>query len=101
MKPHIIIRPEAEKDLRETFLWYEEKRQGLGHDFLLQIDAGLARIQRNPALTAAGFKGTRKYIIKRFPYTIIYLLEDDSIVVLAVLHARRNPSLSKDRIDCT
>ncbi len=41
MKYEIIIRPEAESDLIETFSWYEDNRQGLGYDFLLQVDAGL------------------------------------------------------------
>ena len=50
MKYGIIVRPEAENDLREAFFWYEDKRQGLGHDFLLQIDAGLSSIQRNPKI---------------------------------------------------
>jgi hypothetical protein len=73
MKHQIIIRPEAENDLRESFLWYEEKRQGLGHDFLLQIEAGLKFIQRNPELTPVEYKEARKRIIKKFPYKIIYL----------------------------
>lgn len=62
-----IIRPEAQNDLREAFLWYEEKRKGLGHDFLLQVDAGIRFIERNPIISAAEYKGTRKYVIKRFP----------------------------------
>ena len=73
MKHQIIIRPEAENDLRESFLWYEEKRLGLGHDFLLQIEAGLKFIQRNPELTTVEYKEARKHIIKKFPDKIIYL----------------------------
>ena len=41
MKYKTIISPEAENDLKETFSWYEDKRVGLGYDFLLQVDAGL------------------------------------------------------------
>ncbi len=41
MKYKAIIMPEAENDLNETFSWYEDKRVGLGYDFLLQVDAGL------------------------------------------------------------
>jgi plasmid stabilization system protein ParE len=36
MKYRVVIRPEAEDDLEKTFLWYEDKRKGLGYDFLLQ-----------------------------------------------------------------
>ena len=48
MEYNILIRPEAEKDLADVFVWYEDKRQGLGHDFLLRVEAGLHFIARNP-----------------------------------------------------
>ena len=48
MKYRVIVRPEAEDDLKEAYSWYEEKRIGLGYDFLLQVDAGLNFIGRNP-----------------------------------------------------
>lgn len=38
MKYRVIVRPEAEDDLKGAFSWYEDKRAGLGHDFLLQFD---------------------------------------------------------------
>ena len=75
MKYTLIIRPEAETDLNEAFSWYEEKRIGLGYDFLLQIDASIRFIERNPEIYPISYKGTRKHIIKRFPYKIIYLIE--------------------------
>lgn len=48
MKYNLIIRPEAEEDLVGAFSWYEDKRQGLGYDFLLQVEAGLKYIERLP-----------------------------------------------------
>lgn len=48
MKYRVIIRPEAEGDLKEAFSWYEDKRKGLGYDFLLQVDGGLRFIERDP-----------------------------------------------------
>jgi len=51
MKYRATIRPEAENDLKEAFSWYEDKRHGLGHDFLLQVDAA----DRNPRRFALEF----------------------------------------------
>ncbi len=99
MEYEIIIRPEAEKDLTEAFVWYEEKRRGLAFDFLLQVDAGLRFIARNPEIYAPAYKGTRKHIIKRFPYKIIYLVEKQRIIILGVIHGRRSPKVLKERID--
>jgi len=99
MKHRLIIRPEAENDLKEAFCWYEDKRPGLGHDFLLQVDAALSFIKRNPEIFPAEYKGTRKHLIKRFPYKIIYLVEKEKFIVLAVIHSKRSPNLIKKRID--
>lgn len=99
MKNRVIIRPEAENDLKEAFSWYEDKRKGLGYDFLLQVDAGLRFIERNPEISPPEYKGTRKHLIKRFPYKMIYLVEKERIIVLAVIHGKRNPNLTKQIIE--
>ncbi len=99
MKCKAIIRPEAENDLREAFSWYEDKRLGLGYDFLLQTDAGIRFIERNPEVCSPDYKGTRRHIINWFPYKIIYLFEKQRTIVLAVIHGKRSPDLVKKRID--
>lgn len=101
MKYRVIVRPEAEDDLKEAFLWYEDKRNGLGHDFLLQIDAGIRFIERNPEIHPQEYKGTRKHLIKRFPYKIIYLVEQEKVIILAVIHGRRSSKMIKKRIEDT
>ena len=98
MKYRGIVSPEAENDLKEAFSWYEDKRTGLGYDFLLQVDAGINFINRNPEIHPIEYRGTRKHLIKRFPYRIIYLVEEERIIVLAVLHGKRSPDLMKKRI---
>ncbi|MCD5390882.1 hypothetical protein LR007_03360 [candidate division NPL-UPA2 bacterium] len=45
------------------------------------------------------YKRTRKSLVKRFPYKIIYLVEKERIIVLAVIHGKRSPDLMKKRID--
>lgn len=97
MKYKVIIRPEAEYDLKEAFSWYEDTRKGLGYDFLLQVDAGLRFIERNPEIHPAEYKETRKHLIKRFPYKIIYLIEKEKIIILAVMHTKRSLNLIKKR----
>ncbi len=99
MKYKVIVRPEAEDDLKAAFSWYEDNRVGLGYDFLLQVNAGLNFIMKNPEIHPIEYKGTRKHIIKRFPYKSIYLIEEEKIIVLAVIHGKRSPDLLKKRID--
>ena len=94
----IIVRPEAEKDIKEAYQYYEECSVGLGADFLLSVDAILSRIQRNPELFQKIYKDLRRGLLERFPYGVFYLVEKDSIVVIAVLDCRRNPKIWKDRV---
>jgi len=99
MTNRVIIRPEAEKDLEETFSWYEDRREGLGYDFLLQVDSGFELLERNPYISEEGYKGSRTLLIRRFPYKIIYLIEKEIIFILAVIHGKRNPDLLSDMMD--
>ncbi|MBI2908127.1 MAG: type II toxin-antitoxin system RelE/ParE family toxin [Chloroflexi bacterium] len=95
MKRRVIVRPEAEDDLKEAFRWYEGKRTGLGYDFLLQVDAGINFISRNREIHPAEYQETRRHLIRRFPYKITYLIKEDEIVILAVTHGKRRPESTK------
>jgi len=95
----LIIRSEAENDLKEAFSWYEGRREGLGHEFLSQVKAGLTSIEKNPKTFPQEYKETRKCLIKRFPYKIIYIIEKSKVVVLAIVHHRRSPDLIMKRRD--
>lgn len=99
MKYEIIIRPEAEQDLLEAFEWYESRRKGLGHDFLLQVEAGFKLIARNPNVSSEIYYNVRRYLVKRFPYKIFFLMKESQILILAVIHSRRNPAWINKRLN--
>jgi toxin ParE1/3/4 len=88
---NIKIRREAEKDLQEAFEYYQFCRAGLGQEFMLCVEAALNSIQRNPSQYPQVYKNVSRNFIHRFPYGIYYLVKQDAVVVLAVLHVRRNP----------
>ncbi|MFC1805905.1 type II toxin-antitoxin system RelE/ParE family toxin [Planctomycetota bacterium] len=98
MSCRIIIRPEAERDLAEAFAWYEEHRPGLGDEFLLCVEACLASIQRHPALNVAVRRGTRRALLRRFPFGVFYQVREQTISVLAVCHLSRDPRRWQDRL---
>lgn len=98
MSKTLTIRPEAEEELTQAFEWYESQRKGLGHDFLLCVEVGLARLSRNPEIYGKVYKDIRRVLIDRFPFGIFYIDNENNIVVLAVLHARRNPNTWRDRV---
>ena len=97
MTYHLLIRPEAEADLSAAYRWYEDRDAGLGEEFLRAVEASLLGIQKNPQTFQKLHKEVRRALTRRFPYGIFYLVENDTIVVLAVLHGRRNPAIINAR----
>jgi len=98
MDYELIIRSEAKADLLDTFHWYQEQRQGLGHDFKLCVEEVISKIQRNPFVHKEIFQNVRRSVARRFPFGVFYIVEDEKIIILAVLHARRDPVKWKNRI---
>lgn len=87
----LIIRPEAEMEMAEAFDWYEARVPGLGSEFLLTVDAIMNAILRNPQQYPVVHKNLRRAITRRFPYQVIFIVEEKQIFVIAVFHAKRNP----------
>lgn len=89
----IIVRPEAEGEVQQAFLWYEERSEGLGLEFLRAIEACLSGIARNPfSHTVVKAPNVRRAIVRRFPYALFYLIDDDdAIIVIAVFNIKRRP----------
>ncbi len=91
MSYRLLIKPEAELDLEDTYNWYEQKNRGLGSEFVRVVDASLANIQRNPLAYPLIYKKVRRKLIRRFPYAIFYLINLDTIVIIGCFHAQRDP----------
>ncbi len=96
-KKQVIIRPEAESDIKDAYQWYEAQRKGLGESFLLCIEEALSRASRNPDIYSIVHKNVRRVLIHRFPFGLFFIESEKSISILAVLHARRNPKMWKGR----
>lgn len=97
------IHPAALVELDEAMACYENERPGLGLDlleavaetiaFAVEIPSGGER--REPALDA---HGTRRFVVKLFPY-LVYVAEiGDRREVVAIAHASRRPSYWRDRL---
>jgi plasmid stabilization system protein ParE len=86
----IILRQSAEDDIDAAFTWYEQQRPGLGSEFLLAVEAGLAAIRRQPEIYPAIYKRARRQLLRRFPYALFFV-DGESIEVIACMHARRHP----------
>jgi plasmid stabilization system protein ParE len=100
MSLQLIIRPEAEADIRETMQWYEEKQSGLGWEFAEEIGKSISRALGNPRAYRLIRRQphVRRILTHRFPYRILYLLREDALVVFAVIHGKRQEAHWLERI---
>jgi len=98
MSRRLIVRPEAEAEMTDAFDWYEERVPGLGFEFLSCVDAVFSAIQRSPQHFPRVHKTARRALSRRFPYAIIFVEDDERVVVLSVFHAKRNPKRWLERI---
>lgn len=87
----LVIKPLAELDAKNTANWYNAQRGGLGDEFLLALEAKVNAIQRNPQRFQVVHGGIRRALTDRFPYGIFYIIEQNTIFVLAIIHTSRNP----------
>jgi plasmid stabilization system protein ParE len=94
----LLVREEAELDLVEAALHYERERQGLGLRFERELNHVLGLLQTSPRQFPEIETGVRRALVRTFPYGVFFSLEDETILVLAVLHLRRHPQTWKGRL---
>jgi plasmid stabilization system protein ParE len=87
----VYVRPEARDDIEQASTWYERQRPGLGDNFLEQVLDALDRIAENPETYPVVHRQTRRAVLRRFPFGVFYRVEDDAIVVIAIMHGSRDP----------
>jgi plasmid stabilization system protein ParE len=88
----------AQQELDDAVAWYNEQAAGLGYDFLDEVDRAVRRTVAFPMSCPEIEPGLRRCLLARFPYGLIYGMEDDSIVVVAVTHLHRLPRYWTDRV---
>jgi len=86
------FRPEVYEDVKTAYDWYESQRLGLGEDFLLTLEESFAKIIRDPQIYQDIYKSIRRKLVRRFPYGIFFIVEENRVIVLAVLHTKREPN---------
>lgn len=93
----IVLLPEAQAELDAAVDWYEQQA-GLGVALIATIQEALAQIADHPRLYAVIYHDARRASVRRFPYSIIYRVERTRVVVIAVIHNRRDPSVWQQRV---
>lgn len=90
------LHPDAVAEARDARLWYAERSPDAAAAFLAEFDRALARIEEAPMRWPVK-SGVRRYVLRRFPFLIVYRVLESQVEVIAVTHARRRPGYWKSR----
>ena len=78
---------------KEAYNWYEEQKEGLGEEFLKELDSRYDKLQSHPEYFGKIKNNFRQILLKRFPYAVVFEIMKNEVVVFAVFHTKRNPKL--------
>jgi plasmid stabilization system protein ParE len=81
----------ATDDLDVSFAWYERQRRGLGFEFLDCVEIAVKSIIENPKMYRIHHSNFRGSVIRRFPFSVFYTVEDEEIVVHSIFDNRQDP----------
>lgn len=95
---YVVFLPEAEQEMIEAALYYQSQASGLGVDFLSEIEHATKSIAAFPNTYPILEGQLRRRLVRQFPFGILYRVDPDEIVVIAVAHTRRRPGYWKKRI---
>jgi hypothetical protein len=97
--PSLQILSLASLELTEAVRWYESKRAGLGGELVDEFSESIARLTRDPesGTPISADQKTRRLLLARFPYQVVYRLRPSVIVVVALAHLKRRPGYWKHR----
>jgi plasmid stabilization system protein ParE len=90
--------PEALVDVADAFAWYETEQVGLGARFLQAVQGALDAISAFPDASPVTHRGARRHLVERFPYCLYYRTVGEGLVVVALLHAARDPESGRERL---
>jgi len=94
----IVIHEGAEEDLNAAAQYYESRETNLGEEFLKELTLTFLRIRERPLTYSTLFDEYHRCLLTRFPYGVVYRVEEERVLVFAVAHLRRRPGYWRARV---
>lgn len=89
-----VLTPAAQIDYEESLLWYLERSETAALNFVAAIDNTINLICEHPKRWRNTYKNFRELSLKKYPFAIIYIIEEDTkmVVITAIYHHKRIPN---------
>lgn len=89
----------AEEEMTEAALFYDKQSPGLGQGFVDDVQGSVNRLRQYPQLGAEIETGLRRLLLHRFPFSLIYAVEPEEILIVSVAHHGRHPDYWRSRVE--
>jgi len=89
--------PEAEAELLDAVEYYDACQEGLGLEFAREVHFAIENIRDFPLAWTPLSQNTRRYLLRRFPYGVVYQLKAGEIFIIAIMQLNRKPDYWRKR----
>ena len=94
----LVVQPEAEADIVNAAVWYDEQAKAIRQKFLQTVEATFSAIERHPMQYQTIFGQVRRVMLREFPYALLYIVSEQEVNVLACFHCSRDPKRWQSRL---
>lgn len=85
----VLFHPEAEREALAHERWYRDRSDVAAQGFLLELDAAVNHVAEAPERWPIQARGERRYVFPRYPFSLLYRIQEDHVFVTAVAHQSR------------
>jgi len=93
----IIFHPDTVLEIKSSYEWYQNQAEGLGDDFIEELESAYEAIAEHPRTWPKFTKNCRRFLLSKFPFSVIYQVNNNSTFVLAIMHNSRKPGYWEGR----
>lgn len=87
----IKFHPRTRGEIKDAVVWYRDIDESLSVEFSDALDVAMGRIARSPRQWPVYVDEYRHVLLDRFPYIVVYRVDETEVQVMAVAHAKRRP----------
>ncbi len=88
---NIVFHPDIEHEVKASYEWYQNQAVGLGEDFLTELETAYQAIIELPNTWTKFHNGFRRFLLSKFPFSVIYRFNQKTVYIVAVMHNSRKP----------
>jgi toxin ParE1/3/4 len=94
----VELHPDAAAEVSAAVQWYRERSETAADAFVAELDRAMEKIADSPEMWPKYVRKTQRFLLRHFPFGVVYRKKPGKIQILAMAHARRKPAYWKNRM---